>query len=98
MDFNFFSNVHSNRRRYGVNIWVYIYNLTRLLNYKDSTDDKNPLESYPEKEKKETAVHYFSCVKYPYTALQNIRTLKYSPMCNKLSIFFIVKLFLGSCL
>ena len=38
----------------------YIFNgLTILLNCKDSIDNKIPFEPYPEKEKKETAVHYF---------------------------------------
>ena len=33
-----------------------------LLNGKDSIDNKIPFEPYPEKEKKETAVHYFLSV------------------------------------
>ena len=44
-------------------LYGYIFNnLTSLLNCKDSTDNKIHWEPYPEKEKKETAVHYFSSV------------------------------------
>ena len=76
------------------------HGLTSLSNCKDSTDNKIPLQPYSEKENKRNSCTLFlKCtLKYPYTAPTNIRTLKYLPMCYKLSVFSIVELFLGSCL
>ena len=70
--------------------------LTSLLYCKDSTDNKIPLKPYSEKEnKRNSCTLILKCtLKYPYTAPTNIRTLKYSPMCYKLSVFSIVELFL----
>ena len=64
-----------------------------MLNYKDRTDNKIPLKPHSEKENKRNSCTLFlKCtLKYPYTALTNIRTLKYSPMCYKLSVFSIVE-------
>ena len=96
------SYVHSSRKHWKcIYIYKYIFHgLTNLLNFKDSTDNKIPLKPYSEKENKRNSCTLFlNCsLKYPYTAPKNIRTLKYSPMCYKLSVFSIVELFLGSCL
>ena len=75
----------------------YIFHcLTSLLNCQDSTDNKIPLKPYSEKENKRNSCTLFLKCTLKYTAPTNIRTLKYTPMCNKLSVFSIVELFLGS--
>ena len=97
-EFQINSYVHSSRNHWKCK---YIFHgLTSFLSCKDSADNKIPLQPYSEKENKRNSCTLFlKCtLKYPYTAPTNIRTLKYSPMCYKLSVFSIVELFLGSCL
>ena len=93
------SYVHSSRNHWKCKYYIF-HGLTSLLNCKDSTDNKIPLQPYSEKENKRNSCTLFlKCTqKYPYTVPTNICTLKYSPMYYKLSVFSIFELFFGSCL
>ena len=95
-EFKINSYVHSSRNHWKCKYYIF-HGLTSLLTVPTI---KFHYSLTLKRKTKETAVHYFSSVlrNIPYTVPTNICTLKYSPMCYKLSVFSIVELFLGSCL